>query len=138
LVPTLRKIKTKVEVLKILSRRSGQDAFRFGVVAVEHCHPGAGRRLPAGKFHVRKFCQNIAERSGVAGSPQGGCGASEPDDWGLLAGSEHVVVDVNRLRKPAFEHVSVGQKIIGIPISRSAKAEKSRSASAKWLRRRVM
>ena len=118
MVPTLRIIKAKVDVLKVLTRRSGEESFRFGVVAVEHRHPHAIGHLPASKFHVRKFCQNIAEWSRVAGPPQRGGAASEQDDWSLLAGSEHVVRDLNRFWKPALEHVGVGQKIIGIRISR--------------------
>src|SRR5204863_8446412 len=118
LVPTLRKIKTEVDVLKVLSRRSGKDPFRFGIVAVEYRHPGAERRLPAGKLHIRIFRQNLAERSCVAGPVQHGCGAPEPDDWRLFASGKHIVIDVDRFSKPALEQVGVGQKIIGIRISR--------------------
>src|SRR5207302_10416287 len=105
-------------VWTVLPRPSSGEPFRSDIVAVEHRHPHAIRHLPASKFHVRKFCQNVAEWSRVAGPPQRGGGASEQDDWSLLAGSEHVVRDLNRFRKPALEHVGVGQKIIGIRISR--------------------
>ena len=118
LEPGLWIIEAEIDVLKVFPRRSSKDSLGLGVVAVEHCHPDAVRRLSAGKFHVRKFCENIAEWSGVAGSVQPVCGASEPDDWDLLAGSKHVVRDVNRFRKSALERVRVAQKIVGIRISR--------------------
>jgi len=42
----------------------------------------------------------------------------KPDDWRLFASSKHVVRDVDGFRKPAFEHVGIGQKIVSIRISR--------------------
>ena len=104
--------------MKVLSRRSGQEPFGFGVVAVEHRHPGAERRLAAGKLHVWIFRQNLAERSSVAGPVQHGCGAPEPDDWRLFAGGKHVLINVDRFRKAALENIGVGQKIVSIRISR--------------------
>src|SRR5439155_9109095 len=87
-------------------------------IAVEHRHPNACRSLAAGKLHVWKFRQNIPERPSVAAPPKYGGGAAEPDDWRLFASSKHVVIDVDGFRKPAFEHVGVGQKIVSIRISR--------------------
>src|SRR5439155_754668 len=58
------------------------------------------------------------QRSRIACPVKRSRGSSESDNWNLLAGSKYVVIDVNRFRKPALEHVRVGQKIIGIWISR--------------------
>ena len=40
------------------------------------------------------------------------------DDWNILTGSKHIVINVHRFRKPPFEHVSVGEKVVSIRVTR--------------------
>src|SRR5947199_1045503 len=117
-VPRFREIKAEIDVLKIFSRRIGQEFFRSRIVMVEHRDPNPDRCLTAGKFHVRKFCQNIAKWADVAGSGLDARSAPEVDDRNSFAGSEDIVIDVDRFLQPAFKHVSVGEKIVSIGVPR--------------------
>ena len=102
--------------MEVLTRRSGQDPFRLGIVAVHLCHPDSHWCLATSKFHFRIFGQNLAQGARVAGSEEDARCAPELDDWDCLTGSEDVVIYVDCFGEPALEYVSVREKIVSIRV----------------------